>query len=143
MSIRIEPVFSPQWEKVRARCRRLYNDHNRRAKADGMVLDYEAADLEEMAEYVKQCFYCSMPLDLSFQADHATPTSRDVTGHKLSNIVLSCSRCNQMKGQLSGSEFMRLLDLLDGFHPSGLEDVRRRLIHGGKVYAKSRKNKTR
>jgi hypothetical protein len=80
-----------------------------------------------------------MPLSFGFEFDHVLPIARTAQAHRLENIVCACATCNQMKGQLDGDEFLRLLRLLDGMDPRAAADVRRRLLAGGRRY----RNRTR
>jgi hypothetical protein len=50
-------------------------------------------------------------------------------------LCVSCRRCNQLKGLLREDEFLGLREFLDGLHPAAKEDIERRLLGGGRVYA--------
>lgn len=55
------------------------------------------------------CFYCGKPLKARNRTkDHVIPTARG--GSRLSfNVVSCCHACNQLKGMLTGEEFLTLL----------------------------------
>ena len=57
------------------------------------------------------CYFCAAALSnedraLKFHADHYEPLSADGT-HSLQNIVLTCARCNLLKGATHGDDFER------------------------------------
>jgi hypothetical protein len=108
-----------------------------RARGDGQQLDYDTAALVRLARSTVQCAWCKMPVAWDFHFDHVQPPSRGGK-HCLSNLVVSCGRCNQLKGQLTGGEFMSLLTLLRQLHPTAAADLRRRLLAGGRRYAGKR-----
>lgn len=63
-----------------------------------------------MSEAGHRCAYCQgtfRPEDL--EREHAIPLARDGQ-NDLSNIVVSCCRCNRRKGTLTDSEFRQLLE---------------------------------
>jgi 5-methylcytosine-specific restriction endonuclease McrA len=120
-------------QAIRRRCRRALASHRRRAKADHAQLDYRAEDLEQLARDTVQCAWCKMPVGYGFHFDHERPTSRGGP-HALSNIMISCSRCNRLKGPLAGDEMRALLALLASVHPAAAADLSRRLLAGGRQY---------
>ncbi|HEY7427437.1 MAG TPA: HNH endonuclease signature motif containing protein [Gemmataceae bacterium] len=120
-----------------ARARRLLSDHRTRAKRDGQVLDYSLRDLAALIEANPTCKWCRMPVGYDLQLDHLTPIARGGP-HSLYNLVVSCSRCNALKGMLTGAEMEFLMEFLGGLHPVARADVERRLIAGGKRYSSRR-----
>jgi hypothetical protein len=59
------------------------------------------------------------------------------------NTTIACSRCNQLRGQLTEAETLELLEFLEGLHPVAREDLERRLLGGGTVYAGGKKTTAR
>jgi hypothetical protein len=51
-----------------------------------------------------------------------------------------CRRCQSLKGQLTGAEMQFLREFLEGLHPVARADVERRLLSGGKRYARKKEN---
>jgi hypothetical protein len=122
-------------DSSQSRCRRALAAHRQRAREEGRLLDYDLADLEELARTSVQCYWCRMPVAWDFHFDHVLPTARG-GAHELANLVVSCGRCNLLKGQLTGAEMQALLSLLAGFHPAASADLSRRLLAGGRRYAR-------
>ena len=126
-----------QADAALARARRLLRDHRRRAKRDG-VLDYDLTDIRRLLTEHAQCEYCSLPLSFAVSLDHRTPIGRGGR-HALANLAVACQRCNQLKGMLTEAEYRELLTLLALFHPVARSDVERRLLAGGKRYARQQR----
>jgi len=72
--------------------------------------------IEWYEEQNKQCVYCDLPEDLvSLLQKHFRSRAQRLTidcidgdaGYKLGNIVLSCDRCNTIKGNMFSFEEMR------------------------------------
>lgn len=132
---------------LRQKCKKALANHRAAAKKDGVKLAYGAADLIRLAQSRQTCTYCNAPLGWNWQFDHRWPLARNAFGHCLDNLAVVCSDCNLLKGQLSDLEFGFLLDWLLGkvhfngqtLDLRGAADVRRRLLSGGKVYARGRK----
>lgn len=74
-------------------------------------------DLPGADRGVGGCFYCGKPLKARNRTkDHVIPTARG--GSRLShNVVTCCHHCNQLKGMLTGEEFLLLL-------PNGVKVVK-------------------
>lgn len=113
----------------------IYYAHKRRAQKDRQALDYTK---EELLEAVKPfigrvCTYCKAVLvhDGNFCVDHDKPTSR-MADYRLTNLVVCCKRCNEIKGVMTGIEFKALKCFLDNIHPAAANDVLARLRAGGK-----------
>lgn len=119
-------------DALQVRARRILRSHRQRAKKDGAKLDYGLSEIQELLAKCL-CEYCLLPVSYSIQIDYARPISRGGT-HCLDNLVLSCSRCNQLKGQLTKEEFIQLLDLLSKLYPAARQDIERRLLAGGRRY---------
>jgi 5-methylcytosine-specific restriction endonuclease McrA len=119
---------------VEGLARRALARHKAAAKSLGQVLDYTAADLVQLVEANPCCRWCRLPVGFDLHLDHLHPIAR---GGKfaLYNLCVSCSRCNRLKGCLTGAEMEFLREFLDGLHPSAREDIERRLLAGGKRYA--------
>lgn len=127
-----------QADALLIRARRLLHDHQTRARKDGAQLDYGLHDVIQLLRASPCCRWCRMPVgygDVSL--DHVLPISRNGR-HVLSNLAVICTRCNSLKGCLTGSEFEALLQLLDRLHPIARQDLERRLLAGGKRYGAGR-----
>lgn len=114
---------------------RLLSAHAARAKRDGQTLDYASLHLQRLLEAHPLCGYCRMPLDLSASLDHRQPIARGGK-HSLDNLLVCCTRCNRLKGQLTEGEFHQLATLLAAIHPVARQDVERRLLAGGARYGR-------
>jgi 5-methylcytosine-specific restriction endonuclease McrA len=121
-----------------ARARRLLHDHRTRAKKLGASLDYNLDDVRQLLEASPLCSYCRLPLSFAASLDHRQPLARGGR-HRLDNLAVCCTRCNSVKGQLSEAEFQGLLALVTHWHPTGRQDLERRLLAGAKRYAGSRR----
>jgi 5-methylcytosine-specific restriction endonuclease McrA len=124
-----------QADALLSRARRLLSDHRTRAKRDGAELDYSLHDLRQLLATSPTCTYCRAPVAFDAQLDHRTPIARGGR-HALDNLVVCCARCNQLKGQLTEAEFDELLGLLALLHPAARADLERRLLSGGRRYAR-------
>ncbi len=88
------------------------------------------------------CKFCGVKLSLSsVQLDHYLPQSCGEEANEESNFVPSCETCNRAKGNLDGWEFIRLIDMLDGWEQemserkgSGNATVKHILISMKNVY---------
>jgi hypothetical protein len=126
-------------QALRRLCQRIYAAQRRRARTDGVTLNYDADDLVFLAEHAKWCHYCRLPFALDqLRFDHDKPIARGGR-HAVDNLVVCCERCNLLKGLLTGFEFAFLLTFLSGLHPAARQDLERRLLSGSRVYAGSRK----
>ncbi|MBI1913613.1 MAG: HNH endonuclease [Planctomycetes bacterium] len=129
-----KPVLLPAETALRKRCRRIFNDQRRRARADGVTLSYDLDELLKLARAALVYGYCRLPLTLALlRFDHAKPTARG-GAYALDNLRACCDRCNRLKGKLDAGEFALLLALLQRLHPAAGEDVARRLLTGGVRY---------
>ncbi len=123
---------------LRKRCQRILADHRRRARAEGKTLDYGLTWLLGIVHEARTCSYCRMPIGLDFQLDHRTPIARGGV-HETWNLSVTCHRCNLLKGRLTAKEFLHLRAVLAEMHLAASDDITRRLIAGGQVYARGRK----
>ena len=124
---------------LRRKCSRILSAHRQRARAEGKTLNYGRDDLIELARQLR-CNYCRLPVGLDFQLDHRNPIARGGF-HEHHNLTVSCSRCNQLKGRLTDTEFMRLRDFLEDIPPAASDDLCRRLLSGSRVYTGARRKK--
>lgn len=85
-----------------------------------------------------KCRYCRIALSgVSWSLDHQIPLSRGGC-NDLSNLVLCCKRCNRAKGNMSGCEFLLLLELLEeNFIKTVADSIVRRLAASGFMYRRS------
>jgi 5-methylcytosine-specific restriction endonuclease McrA len=125
---------------LRRRCQRILAEQKRRAARDGVTLDYDLDHLILVASLSKLCHYCNLPMSLAFSFDHKTPIARGGK-HSAGNLALCCQPCNQRKGRLSCEEYRQLLALVACWSPAAQEDIRRRLVAGGRLYARNRGKK--
>lgn len=133
----MKPV-STQADALLIRARRLLHDHRTRAKKDGAYLDYGLAEVRQLLAASPCCRWCKMPVGFSDASlDHVLPISRGGR-HVLGNLAVVCTRCNALKGCLTGTEFEALLQLLARLHPIASQDIERRLLAGGNRYSASR-----
>jgi 5-methylcytosine-specific restriction endonuclease McrA len=123
-----------QTEALRRRCRRLLCDHQTRAKRDGATLDYGLDALRQLIASSPTCRWCQQPVAFDVSLDHVRPTARGGP-HALHNLAAVCRACNLAKGQLTGEEYIQLLELLGTFHPVAQQDILRRLRSGGRRYS--------
>jgi hypothetical protein len=138
----MKPPLTPA-QALRRLCQRIHAVQRRRARAEGVTLNYNAADLVWMAEHAKWCHYCKNPFALDqLRFDHKTSTARGGK-HAVDNLVVCCDRCNRIKGRLIDHEYISLLLYLAGLHPAARQDLERRLLSGSRVYTGSRKARTR
>ena len=99
-----------RWEKANPEKRRALK-HNRRARIKGNGGTFTFKELNELFEQQEGfCAYCGELLYSSFDKevhiDHKIPLSRG--GHNdISNIALSCARCNLQKGTKTDEEFLQ------------------------------------
>lgn len=122
-------------DSIKARASRLLADHRKRAKQDGATLDYDLPMLVDLIQRVARCYYCLAPLSFEISLDHMQPIARGGR-HAWDNLAPCCQRCNSLKGLLTEREFHDLLTQLALWHPAARQDVERRLLAGGRRYAK-------
>ncbi len=80
-----------------------------------------------------RCPYCGDVLTVhNISMDHDRLRSRRGR-HSLPNLVCCCRRCNEVKGQLTGEEFLALFFLLRRWEPTGASSVLSRLRGAGKL----------
>jgi hypothetical protein len=128
-----------QADHLIVKARRLMSSHRQRARAEGQYLDYNRDDLLDLLRRNLCCRWCRCPLSYGdVTLDHVLPLSRGGR-HALANLAVVCTRCNSLKGVLTGTEFEALLQLVGRWHPIARQDVERRLLAGGTRYATSRR----
>jgi 5-methylcytosine-specific restriction endonuclease McrA len=114
----------------------IYSNQKRRARQQGIALDYSPKQFRALAEQQvgRACPYCCEGLTAkNFSADHRQPVSRSGK-HEIDNLVICCERCNQTKGMMNDLEFIDLLNCLDHFPPNVRRDVLARLRAGGRWF---------
>lgn len=83
--------------------KRRQRDHLRRAMISKPV---SRARIRKMVQDTKNCVYCKRSIvGLRFHLDHAVPLKRGGK-HHISNIVVSCKRCNLTKRDKTIPEFI-------------------------------------
>jgi 5-methylcytosine-specific restriction endonuclease McrA len=83
------------------------------------------------------CPYCHGKITpATFSADHDRPVSRDGSW-ELWNVIGCCRRCNDVKGALTGEEFMALLALTTPWPSQVRQNLLARLRAGGRIMRKS------
>jgi len=102
--------YSRKWRIDNPDITRMY-DHKRRARVKGNGGSYTLDEINDLFEKQEGfCFYCGELLYSSFDKDihveHKIPLSRGGTSN-ISNIALSCARCNLQKGTRTHEEFLR------------------------------------
>jgi len=111
----------------------IYRNQKHRAHLVRQTLPYHLAQFRAQVESAEQCPYCrTLLLPENFSADHNLPVSRvsDPITWSIGNIVISCERCNQYKGNMSAEEFLRLLAVIKTFHPAAAQNLLARLRAG-------------
>lgn len=117
-----------------------YRDHKRRAKKYGYALPYTLAQLRDWVGLrfhggTSSCRYCRCPLtEATFCLDHYRSIGRRVDAETwgLSNLMVSCRTCNELKGRLNGGEFAQLLAVVNSLPPQAQADIRGRLRAGAR-----------
>lgn len=109
---------APQADALRVKRRRALSSHRQAAKKELRTLDYDLADLIDLAKRSSQWFYCGIPLSFGFEFDHKTLIARTPQSHRLANLCCACGDCNRAKGGgMDAEEFSGLLALLEFFDP--------------------------
>jgi 5-methylcytosine-specific restriction endonuclease McrA len=131
-------IPSTQADALDALARRTLAHHKSRAKMVGQTLDYDAGDLRRLIADSPCCRWCKLPISFAdLQLDHLHPIARGGR-FALWNTTGACSRCNQLRGLLTEGETEELREFLGGLHPVAREDIERRLLAGGRVFAGGR-----
>jgi len=136
MTTDLNQVWQSQVAALQARASRLLKSHRRRARRDGVELDYGLEQVRLLISKL-QCYYCRAPLSFAMSLDHKQPIARGGK-HAYVNLAVCCERCNRLKGQLSEAEFSELLRLLALLPAVARQDLERRLLVGGALYARKR-----
>jgi hypothetical protein len=130
-----------QQEALLTLARRTLAHHKARAKMVGQSLDYDAGDIRRLIESSPCCRWCKLPISFAdLQLDHLHPIARGGR-FALWNTTCACSRCNQLRGLLTEGETEHLWEFLADLHPIAREDIERRLLAGGRVFAKGRRSR--
>jgi len=85
--------------------------HVRRARLNNIAGSFTADEIKELAhQQENKCYYCGKlffngNLIFDRHIEHKTPLSRGGT-NDVSNIVLSCSKCNRIKHTKTHDEFL-------------------------------------
>jgi anti-sigma28 factor (negative regulator of flagellin synthesis) len=73
-------------------------------------IEYQQGELQgyEVKEYLlekwgRKCAYCKTE-NVPFETEHIIPTSRGGT-NRVSNLTITCHKCNQLKGSMTATEF--------------------------------------
>jgi CRISPR/Cas system Type II protein with McrA/HNH and RuvC-like nuclease domain len=102
---------SRRWRRDNPEKRRINNNNHRaRKKNNGGTFTFK--ELNELFEQQEGfCFYCGELLYASFDKEvhieHKTPISRGGK-NDISNIAISCARCNLQKGTKTHEEYLQL-----------------------------------
>lgn len=134
-------VLLTQSEHLRKKAQMALNNHRRTARKYGVELEYGRDDLLTLLVEARQCAYCRMPIGLDMEIDHAEPLARGRMACRLSNLVVTCKRCNSLKGMLDADEMKSFLAFLRSLDPRSEADIRRRLQAGAKPIYGRRKTK--
>lgn len=115
----------------------IYDNQKKRARKAGVVLTYDLADIRSLIHKAFEwgaCAYCACVLTVkNVSMDHDEPVSRGGPW-ELDNLVVCCIRCNQIKGNMTGHEFLTLLRWAqDNLGPSARESLLSRLRAGGAI----------
>jgi 5-methylcytosine-specific restriction endonuclease McrA len=136
-------------KQVRERAQKLYSDIKRRSQPKlwkagrmagrvrwpGVDVPYTSDEfatwlLTEVGCNAFLCPYCSAPLDvLSMTLDHDFPLACGGS-NETRNLVPCCRDCNELKGKMTGKEYMLFRDLMRKLSPAAEGDVLQRLRFG-------------
>lgn len=114
----------------------MRNNHSRRAANHGRTLAWSLAELREHVERGIRhgCPYCGCQLNgAMFHGDHAMPISRGGS-FDLDNLAICCKDCNDLKGPLTGAEFLGLLALVSEWPDEARRNLLTRLRAAGGRY---------
>lgn len=78
---------------------------NRRAAKRGLTKISFNDIVQQFIDQDGCCFYCQMPLTLSFHVDHKTPFRRGGL-NTIDNICCACRHCNVEKNTLTADEYI-------------------------------------
>jgi len=116
----------------------IYSAQKRRARQHRQQLQYSLETFREWVSEADTCTYCRLRLTAqTFSADHNLPVSRasGPAAWSIGNIAICCGPCNQVKGNLSGGEFERLLQTIKDFAPVAQRSILARLRAGARKAA--------
>jgi 5-methylcytosine-specific restriction endonuclease McrA len=136
-------------KQVRVRASKLFYDITRRSEPKlwksgrmkgrvrwpGMPVPYTSDEfatwlLTEIGCSAFLCPYCNAPLDvLSMTLDHDFPLKCGGS-NEFRNLVPCCRDCNELKGKMTGKEYMLFRDLMRKMSPAAEGDVLQRLRFG-------------
>lgn len=76
------------------------------------------------------CTYCPEPIDaLSMALDHDVPLAYGGT-NEFSNLLPACRDDNELKGAMTGTDYLLFRRMLRDMTPAGEADVKKRLRYG-------------
>jgi HNH endonuclease len=103
---------------------------------EAWLLTYEQQIETNRKRLYLRCEYTGELVKIAdIQIDHRTPISRGGS-FGIENLAITNGKTNQHKGSLKKSEFLELLQLLDGFEPVAKTDVLARLRRVGAFFRK-------
>jgi hypothetical protein len=116
----------------------IYSAQKRRGREYRQEIPYSLEDFREVVREQDRCSYCQIRLTpRTFSADHNLPVSR-MTGSAawgITNITICCAPCNETKGNMTGWEFMCLLEAIKDFPPVARQSILARLRAGARKCA--------
>lgn len=141
------PMIEPK--QVRERALQLYRDIKKRSEPSywkngrlagrmrwgGVPVPYTRDDfatwlLTTIGCNAFLCPYCNAPLDvLSMTLDHNVALKANGT-NEFNNLVACCADCNNIKGKMTGDDYLMLRKLLRTLAPPAEAEVLRRLRTG-------------
>jgi 5-methylcytosine-specific restriction endonuclease McrA len=99
------------WQTANPEANRA-NQHNRRARKRKAGGKYKIADIRALYKKQKgRCPYCRVSLKGGYHTDHIVPLSKGGTNW-ISNIQLTCKKCNLKKHSRDPIDFAQLHGLL-------------------------------
>ena len=83
-------------------------NHLRRKSRESPILVTEA-ELKKLIQQSKFCYYCGIKIEEKFEIDHMNPLSKGGI-NIITNLVVSCIKCNRRKGTKTAEEFLKLIN---------------------------------
>jgi 5-methylcytosine-specific restriction endonuclease McrA len=137
--------------QVRERASKLYYDIKRRSAPTywqngrmkgqmrwaGVPVPYSSAEfatwlLTEVGCRAFLCPYCNAPIDvLSMTLDHDVPLHQPGGTNLWANLVPCCADCNNIKGELTGEQYLLFRKLMRQLHPDAEANILMRVRAGG------------
>ena len=85
----------------------LLKNHRRYAKKLGAEGSHTVQEiLEKLKDQKYRCYYCGISIKKEYHRDHMIPLIRGGSDD-ISNITLTCPRCNLRKNTMTAGEFQR------------------------------------